>query len=177
MQQGLRLRQRIGQKHSMHAFVLTRGRLERHEVNGVNLCSLVEQLEERVLAVCARFSPHHRTCVPRHGLPVSPHEFAIALHVGLLQIGRQPTKVFGVGQHGVGAESEGILIPVSEKGEKHGHILFKGSVSHVLVDRAGTRQECLEVFRPNGQGNAHADRSPHGVAPADPIFKPKGLVL
>ena len=117
------------------------GYFEGHEVDWMNLRSLVKQLEKRVLAVGTRLSPHDRTCLPRHGLPIAPHKFAIAFHVGLLQISRQPAKVFGVGQHREGAETEGILIPVPEKGKEHGHILSQGSVPYVQVDRTGTRQE------------------------------------
>ncbi len=54
-----------------------------NEVAGHQLAALVQELEERVLPIGARFAPHDGAGGQR-GLPRHGHAFAVALHVGLL---------------------------------------------------------------------------------------------
>ena len=89
----------------MHFLKATCGAPKRDEIDGVHFRPLVEQLEERMLAVGARFPPNNRTRVPRHRSAVSSHKFPVAFHVRLLQVGWQAVQVFGIGYHNVRAEA------------------------------------------------------------------------
>ena len=67
----------------------------------IRLRALVQQLEERVLAVGAGLAPHHRCRVPIHRPAVAIDALAVAFHFELLQVGGKALQVLLVRQHGV----------------------------------------------------------------------------
>ena len=71
--------------------------------------ALVDQLVEGVLAVGARLAPDDRP--GRRARPARPCEvdrLAVALHVELLEVGREAPQALAVGQHGVGLGPEEV---------------------------------------------------------------------
>ena len=80
--------------------------------------ALVQQLVERVLAVGAGLAPddRRRSCTST-GVAVAIDALAVALHVELLQIGRQPLQVLVVRQHRVRLGAEEVGVPDAEQAE------------------------------------------------------------
>ncbi len=92
---------------------------EPDEVDGHQARTLVEELEEGVLAIGTGLTPHHRAGGDIHRAAIEPHALAIALHVELLQVSGEPTQLVGVGQHGLGLGTEDIVVPDAEHAHDH----------------------------------------------------------
>ena len=78
--------------------------------------ALVDQLVERVLAVGAGLAPDDRPGGVVDRGPVAPHRLAVALHVGLLEIGRQAMEMLVVRQDGMALGAEEVAVPDAEQG-------------------------------------------------------------
>ena len=77
--------------------------------------ALVQQLEERVLAVGARLAPHDRRGLQIDDVAVAIDALAVALHLELLQVGRQPLQALLVRQHRVRVGAEHARVPDAEQ--------------------------------------------------------------
>ena len=84
------------------------------EVGRYQACALVDQLEEAVLGVGAGLAPDHRAGIVVDRLAVARDALAIALHIDLLQIGRQVLQVLIVGDDRLGVRTTEIVVPDSE---------------------------------------------------------------
>src|SRR5690606_4373113 len=146
-------------------------RLERHEEVARNESRpLVEELEERVLAVRSRLAPDDRTAAPFDRAAIAPRTLAVALHVELLEVGGTAVERLTVREHGVGLGAEEVAMPTAEKPEERGKVA--GEVARgaeVLIDRRGAREHLLESVHADRERDGKADRAPHRVAPADPV--------
>jgi hypothetical protein len=65
------------------------------------LRSLMDQLIERMLAVGPWFSPDDRPGRMIDLYAIAANGFAVAFHVGLLEVSREAMQMLVVGQHGV----------------------------------------------------------------------------
>src|SRR5207245_7978154 len=79
--------------------------------------SLMEQLEERMLAVSAGLAPVNRPRLIIHALAAEGDALAVALHCELLQIGGEALEILLVGQHGNGRRIQKIVIPDRQQPE------------------------------------------------------------
>src|SRR5690606_40598476 len=64
-----------------------------------DLRALMQQLVKRVLRIRSRLAPDDGARGALHGLARAPHPLAVALHLELLQMGRESTQVVVVRQH------------------------------------------------------------------------------
>ena len=94
---------------------------------------------------------------------------AVALHVELLQVGRQPMQVLFVRQHGVRLGAEHARVPHAQQPEHHRQVALDRRGPEVLVHLVRAVEELLEVPEAGGQRDRQADRRPQRVAAADPV--------
>ena len=78
----------------------------------------MDQLIEGVLAVGAGLAPDDRPGRVVDALAVAPDGFAVALHVALLEIGREAVKMLVVRQHGMARRAEEIVVPDPDQAEQ-----------------------------------------------------------
>ncbi len=85
------------------------------EIGGDKNGSLMEELEESVLAVGAGFSPEYRAGGPSNGATVAVGGFSVAFHVCLLQISGEAGQILAVRKDGMGLRAEKVDIPDSQE--------------------------------------------------------------
>src|SRR5207249_4086055 len=85
--------------------------VERDEVAWNESRSLMNQLVERVLAICAWFAPIDRAGIVRDFVTVERDVFAVAFHRQLLQIGCKSFQVLLVRKNRDGLGTEEIVVP------------------------------------------------------------------
>jgi hypothetical protein len=95
--QGLSLRQTVCDQQVVMMRVGVGRRCGDEEVDGNDLRPLMDELEEGMLAVGARFAPDDWTRRSLGGRPVEPHALAVALHLQLLEIGGKAPEPLVVG--------------------------------------------------------------------------------
>ena len=74
-------------------------------------------------------------------LAVAVDALAVALHVELLQVGRQPAQLLVVGQHGVGVGAEEVGVPHADQPERHRQVVLERRRPKVLVDLVGAVEQ------------------------------------
>mmetsp|Transcript_41489 Transcript_41489/g.111062 ORF Transcript_41489/g.111062 Transcript_41489/m.111062 type:complete len:486 (+) Transcript_41489:360-1817(+) len=165
----LRLREEVGEQHRVVLAGLVEALDAHEEVGGDDLGALVDQLVEGVLAVGARLAPHDG---PGRAFDRGAGEgaaLAVALHVALLEVGREAVQVLLVGQHRVRLAAEEVVVPDAQQRQHHGHVGGEGRGAEVVVHGVGAGEQLLEVVHADGQRDGHADRAPERVPPADPV--------
>ena len=118
---------------------------EADEVAGDELRPLVDQLVVGVLSVGARLAPDDRAgLVAGDGPALAVHRLAVALHVELLQVGREALQVLAVGQdrHRLGAEE--VVVPEPEEPEEHRDVRLERGGAKVLVHEPEAREHLRE---------------------------------
>src|SRR4029434_967575 len=94
--------------------------VERYEVAWNESRSLMNQLIERMLAVCAWFAPIDGAGIIGDFVTIERDMFAVALHRQLLQLGRKSLQVLLVRQDRNGLCAEEVVIPNSQQSHEHG---------------------------------------------------------
>src|ERR1035441_2936604 len=89
----------------------------REEIGGNPLGALVDELVKGVLAVRARLAPDDRPGDGLDRLAVAGDALAVAFHVALLEVGGEAVHVLVVGENGLGARAEEIVVPDAEQAE------------------------------------------------------------
>ena len=89
--------------------------VEPDQVAGHQPGPLVDELVEGVLAVGARLAPHDGARGGLDGAAVDVHRLAVALHVELLEVGREAPEALAVGQHRVGLRAQEVAVPDAER--------------------------------------------------------------
>src|SRR5690606_15045600 len=92
------------------------------------------------------------------GLAAAPHGLTVALHLELLEIGREAVQVIVIRQNRVARRAEEVAIPDADEREHHRQVLRERRTREVLVDRMAAREEALER-RP---ADRERDGEPHG---------------
>ena len=139
------------------------------EVRGHEPCSLMEQLEERVLAVGARLAPHHRPGRVVDGRRFQGHALSVALHVELLQVGGKSIEALVVGEHRVGLGPEEVHVPYPEQGERHRHVPVERRIAKVEIHRMRPGEQLPKPRHARRDGDRQPGRGPQRVTPADPV--------
>ena len=93
-----------------------------NQVNRRDMRTLVQQLEECVLAVDTGFAPNNRRSFVTDSFAVKGHLFAVALHIELLDKLRQAVEMLVVRGDDVAATAVVVDVPNADKGEDDGHV-------------------------------------------------------
>ena len=131
--------------------------------------ALVDELVERVLAVGAGLAEQDRSGLVVDAAAVLAHVLAVALHVGLLQVGRQPVQVLIVRQDRVGLGAEEVGVPDADQRQQHRQVLRQRRGAEVRVHRPAAREQRIEAVHADSNGDRQADRRPQREAAADPV--------
>ena len=100
---------------------------------GDNLGALMQKLIKRVLAVGAGLAPEDGAGSIIHMMAVARDALTVALHVALLEIGREVTQILVIRENGVRLRVKEIVVPDTEQRQNHRHIIFKRRSSEVLI--------------------------------------------
>jgi len=163
------LREAIGRGEIVLVLPLHGRAGRQNEVQGHTLSALMQQLKERVLRIGAGLAPDHRASRAFDGLAVAADRLAVALHLQLLQIGRQAMQMIVVRQHGMARRIEKIAVPDADEREQHRKAVGRVRRCEVLVNLMAAVQQLLEAHAPKREREAHAHGRPDRVPPADPI--------
>src|SRR5258708_14607563 len=96
-------------------------------------CSLVNQLVERVLAVRTWFAPIDWPSRVGSLGPTERNGFPVALHLQLLQVGREPLEVLLVRQYRNSFGTEEIVVPHRQKAQEDRQVALEGRAAKMLV--------------------------------------------
>ncbi len=127
------------------------------EVCRYQLRSLVDQLVKGMLAVNAGGTPDDRAGVVVHGFALQGNTLAVALHVALLQVGRQFAQVVVVGQDRVAAGIEKITVPDTQHGQDDRHVLFERGLLEMQVHLVRATEQRTEIVHADHQCDRQAD--------------------
>ena len=167
--QRLPLREAIGdQKIVMMAVGVGRRRRDQ-EVEGNDLGSLMDELEEGVLAVGAGLAPNHRPGRRIGGRAVELDVLAVALHLQLLEIGGKAPEPLVVGDHAMGRVAEDVAVPDAEQPHQDRDVALDRRFAEMLVDLVGAAQEFVEAVGPDRDRQRQPDARPDRIAAADPV--------
>ena len=116
----VRLGQGVGHQARMLAGQVAPALAQRDELHGHDVAPLVDHLEERMLAVGAGLAPDHGRGGKRQRLAMRVHALAVALHLQLLQVGRQAAQAMAVGRHAAAGEAVEVAVPQVQQRQAHG---------------------------------------------------------
>ncbi len=74
---------------------------------------------------------------------------AVALHVELLQVGREPAEVLAVRQDRLGLGPEEVVVPEADETEEDGQVALERRRPEVLVDGVEAGQHLAEPLGPD----------------------------
>ena len=142
-----------------------------HEFARHDIGALVDHLEEGMLAIGAGLAPHNGPRGQIEGIARKRHPLAVALHLELLEIGRQARQPLIVGQHGAGGIAHHLPVPDPGQRQRHGHAFFQRRGAEMLVHRVAAGEEIGEIAGPDRQHQRKPDRPPDRIAPPHPVGK------
>src|SRR4029453_261333 len=131
--QGFGLSEHVRQEHVVVPAKRVERLVERYEVAWNESRSLMNQLIERMLAVCAWFAPIDGAGIIGDFVTIERDMFAVALHRQLLQVGRKSLQVLLVRQDRNGLCAEEVVIPNSQQPHEHRQVALEGSGAEMLV--------------------------------------------
>jgi len=134
------------------------------EISGDHFCSLVEKLEEGMLAVGPGLPPDDGARLVGDLLAVSIDGLAAALHVPLLKIGREAVHVLIVGHDGFCLGAEEVIVPDPEEGQDDRYVFMKRGISEMPVHFVCPLEEFDEIFESHTAGNRKTNGGPEGVS-------------
>ena len=85
------------------------------EIAGDELCALVDELVEGVLAVGAGLTPGNGARLVVDLVALAVNKLAVRLHIALLEVGREPVHVLVVGQDRVAVRTVEVVVPEGEE--------------------------------------------------------------
>src|SRR6266576_1406099 len=156
--QGFGLSEHVGQEHVVVPPKPIERLVKRYEVTWNEPRSLMNQLVERVLAICAWLAPVDRTGIVGDFAAVEGDVFAVALHRQLLEISWEPFQVLLVRQHCDSLGAEKSVIPNSQDPHERGQVALEWSGAKMLIHLMETIEHRTEVIRADRQHR----REPNG---------------
>jgi 4-hydroxythreonine-4-phosphate dehydrogenase len=126
--QRLRLRQHVGQQLRVVFGQRVRGLAHGDEFHRHHVGALVQHLEVGVLAVGARLAPDHRRGGEGQHAALPVDALAVALHLELLQVGRQPAQRAVVRRHAAAGEAVEVAVPDVQQRQPHRQVASSGAV-------------------------------------------------
>ena len=114
MHQGLPLREAICDQEIVMMRVGVGRRGSDKQIQGNDFRSLMDELEEGVLAIRAWLAPYDRAGRRIGGRAVELDVFAVALHLQLLEIGGKAPEPLVIRDHPMGGVAEDVAVPHAE---------------------------------------------------------------
>ena len=142
-----------------------------NQVDRGNVGTLVQQLEESMLAVDTGFTPDNRAGFVFYRFAVHADLLAVRFHIQLLDKLGQAVQVLVVRGDDVAAAAEIVDVPNTDHRQQYRHILIQRRVVEVLIHQVGAVEHFDEVFLTQIQHNRQADGRPQAVTTAYPIPK------
>ena len=136
----------------------------------------MQQLVKRVLPVGARLTPVNRARLHADPLSLKGHVLAVALHRQLLQVSRETTEVFRIGQHGHGVRTEKIVVPDRDQRHQHRQVALERGLAEMRVHGMEAGQHLAEVGGTHRDHRGQANRRIHRIAATDPIPETEHVV-
>ncbi len=149
---------------------------EPDELQRNDVFALVEELVERVLAVCARLAEQHRPGGVVHGLAEAVDGLAVGFHVGLLQVCRETGKSLRVGQDRRALVSQDVSLVHPDERVEHRGVFQRARACRDAVGLGGAFQEPREDLGAESQRQHRAAHCRGGrIAPADVVVHEERL--
>ena len=111
------------------------GLAEADEVARDQLGSLMDELVECVLPVGSRLPPDDRSGLIVHRPALQIDMLAIALHIELLQVGRQAPEIMVIGQDRHSLSAEKVVISDADQSQEYRQVALKGSRAEMFIHR------------------------------------------
>ena len=140
-----------------------------NEFDRYDIAPLVQHLEKSMLPIGAGLAPDHRCSGGGELHSILVDAFAIALHLQLLQIGRQAAQAVAVWGNAAAGKLAEIAIPDVQQSQAHREIALHGRSEKVGVHRMSAVQQSPELLRTYGDGDRQADGGPQRKASAHPV--------
>ena len=141
----------------------------RDEVTLDRLGALMQQLIEGVLGVRPQLAPQHRTGRVVDHLAIVGHRLAVGFHLQLLEVACEVLQATVVGQDGVGADIEEVVVPDTSQRQQHRQVVFQRRGAEVLIQLMRPGQQATEVVHADIERDGQTDGAPQRIAAADPI--------
>src|SRR5438105_4297415 len=109
------------------------GLTEPDEVARNQLGALVNELVECMLPVGSRLPPDNRPRLVVHHPTLQVYMLPIALHIELLEVGSQTTKVLVIRQNRHRLCPEAVVVPDANQPQNHRQVALKGSRTEMLI--------------------------------------------
>ena len=110
------------------------------------------------------------------GLAVAGDRLAVALHVELLEVGREAGQLLAVGEHGVGLGVPEVRVPDAEEAQQHRGVGLDRGGAEVLVDEVEAGEEVGEGVGADAEHEGQADGGVDRVAATDPVPEAEDVV-
>ena len=134
-------------------------------------CSLMDQLIKCMLTIGSRFSPNDGAGRIINGLSLAINRLTVALHIQLLQIGREPCQILVVWQHGITVGSVTIGVKNPNQCHQYREIPPERCRTEVLIHRLITGQQPLVIRHPDGNHQRKPNGRRQRIPPSYPIPK------
>ena len=139
MPKRFRLGHQVGQQRSVVLIVIMVGVNHPDQIHQSPIGALMQPLEKCMLSVCSWLTEHESARRAGEWFSRSGDPFAVGFHVGLLQVGGQPTQAAVVWNDGMPSEPKMHSAPIPQQSQKHWCILSNWSFGEMPVHggRAG----------------------------------------
>ncbi len=127
--------------------------LDRHEVG-----TLVEELEDGVLGICADTAPGDERGRPSRGAAVELCRLAVRFHLELLEIGGQEAQALVICEDCAGLAAADVCVIAVGEGGEDGGVLVQRREAEMAVHRRRAFEQGLETLPAEGEGDWEADR-------------------
>jgi hypothetical protein len=154
------LRKEIGKQYLMMLSdrIMAYGR--RKKVSRYKPGALMYKLVKGMLSVSAGLSPDNRTCLVSDSPARTVCGLAVALHIALLEVGRETVHILIVRQYSFSFRFEEISVPYPNKGEYYRDIPFEGLIPEMFVHFISAGQQITEIIETDVTGYGKTDSGP-----------------
>ena len=147
------------------------------ELDGNDVRTLMQQLEEGVLAIGAGLAPDDGAGGALHRGPRFRHPLAVRFHVELLQIGGKARQALVIGNDGARRMPADVAVPDAEQTHQHRQVLQHRRVTEMLVHGMAAIEEAAEILWSDGDHQRQPDGRPDRIASAHPVPESEDAVL
>ena len=152
--------------------------LEAQELDGNNVCALMQELIEGVLAVGAGLAEDHGAGHIVNGLAEAVDALAVGFHIQLLQVGREADQGLGIRQDRCDAIAQEVALVNADQRVEQGRVLFDIRVLGQGVFRCRACHDAVKDLRTEGQGQDRAADTGGGrISAADEIIHIEGIQI
>jgi hypothetical protein len=127
---------------------------ETNELEGHDICSLVQELIETMLTIGPRFSEDDGAGGVIERFPEPIHPFPVGLHIQLLEMGRKTVQGLAIGEDRGARIGQHVPLVHAQQGIQEGGVLQNVGLQGFGVCLMGPCQQFLEGLLPESQGKA-----------------------